>query len=580
MRALKKKNAINRTIFCSKYFVVTLFFTLISPSFVLAQSSIIDEVWQKWIDGDDPNKIEHFLYEVQGIKGHLDINDITYGINLAFSSPYNHNRPKELMVWHQIAGDIYKDLANTQSNTLFHYQHALKLAEKLNNLPEKIGTMLRIAELYRVVGFPELAYSHAISAEKLCQDPRNLDKLPHASDYLYQIADHYIRVNKRERANNCYRLAVERNRFGSAYSKIYTFNNWGVNNIAQERYRTALHLFDQGIAVAKEHKLVVWVGIMTGNQGWVYFKMNQWERAKALISYELKIGAKLDSNSAARSAQLLAQIALKQGNPAHAFEMLKYSETLAPSIATTPSNIHLWSTAYAQTKNWEEAYRSALLADQEEEKRAVQKVEQEKRLYNNMTHFLDQEHELRQQAKQLVFEKKQTRNRLLFLILVFSLSVGIGAVFLLRAKQLSLKHETQLHLELQDLKKQVEHYQHVLLQQAPDPNVEAESVRLQRTLEINQQLQRTKLLTDQEWRTFKLSFEQIYPAFLQKISTHAAQFSPAEVRLLTLSKLGLKGPEIAEILGISMDGVKKGKQRLKKKLQMYPEELELIDLIS
>jgi hypothetical protein len=193
---------------------------------------------------------------------------------------------------------------------------------------------------------------------------------------------------------------------------------------------------------------------------------------------------------------------------------------------------------------------------------------------------LDRENALKQQSSQMAFEKKQARNRIFFLIMVFLLSLGVGASFLWRAQRLSLKNEAQFRLELQELKKQVEQYQKEFKQHRGDPNLDTGLIQRQRTATLNQQLQRTKLLTEQEWRTFKLSFEQIYPDFLQKINTHFAQFTPAEVRLLTLSKLGLKSPEIAEILGISMDGVKKGKQRLKKKLLAYPEELELIDLIS
>jgi DNA-binding CsgD family transcriptional regulator/cbb3-type cytochrome oxidase subunit 3 len=220
------------------------------------------------------------------------------------------------------------------------------------------------------------------------------------------------------------------------------------------------------------------------------------------------------------------------------------------------------------------------MADQEEERRGKLKIEQEKRLFNNLTHFLDQENALKQQSSQMAFEKKQAHNRILFLIMVFLLSIGVGASFFWRAKRLSLKNEAQFRLELQELKIQLEQYQKEFEQHRVEPNVDTGFIQRQRTAALNQQLQRTKLLTEQEWRTFKLSFEQIYPDFLQKINTHSAQFTPAEVRLLTLSKLGLKSPEIAEILGISMDGVKKGRQRLKKKLLAHSEELELIDLIS
>lgn len=579
MRILKKEFATNRPLCCQFKYCIAVFFTLINAAFILAQSNVVDEVWQKRIEQDDSRKIELFLTDLKDIQGHLDINDVTYGINLAFSSPYNQNRPKELLIWHQIAGDIYKSIPNAQTNSLFHYQHALKQAETLNNLPEKIAMLLRIAELHRVVGLPEQAYSYAINAEKLCQDSRNLAIIPYASDYLYQIADHYIRVGRRESANNCFRLAIEHNHFSNPYPQIYAFNNWGVNNVEMGRYQTALYLFDQGIAVAEKHQLAVWVSIMTGNKGWAYFEMNELEKAKKMLSYELETGAQLDSNSAARAAQSLAEIALKQRDPGQAFKMLEHSRTLAPSIAHVPKNIHLLADAYAMIKDWEKAYQYSLLADEEEARRNVQKVEEEKRLYKNLTHFLDQEHELRQRTSQLAFEKKQNRKWLFFIILMFLISTAIGALFLRRTQALYHKNEVQLRLELKELKKQAEHYQNALRELTPDPNLDADFVQLQRTIELNQQLQHKKLLTEQSWREFRLAFEQIYPDFLQKISTHAAQFTPAELRLLTLAKLELKNQEIAETLGISVDGVKKGKQRLKKKLLAYPEESALMVLI-
>ena len=579
MRALKKRNSMNRRILCWKVFFVILFWALITPSFVLAQSSIIDETWQKWITQNDPNKVERFLNEIKGLKDQLEVNDLTYAINLAFNGAYNRNRPKELLVWHQLAGDMYLVHPNMQSNTLFHYQQALLLTEKLNNLPEKISTLLRIAELYRTLGLPERAYTFAIDAEKLCKDPANEAKIPHVSDYLYKIADHYILVGKRGHANKSFKFALQKDRFSSEYTKIYAFNNWGVNNIAMEKHYTALQILEEGITFARQKGITVWVGIMTGNQGWIYFKMNELERAKKLLDYDLKVCSTLDTNSAAGSAQLLAEIALKQENPKRAFEMLKFSNVLAPSIARTPKNIHLWASSYAMINNWAEAYRYSIMADQEEERRGKLKIEQEKRLFNNLTHFLDRENGLKQQRSQLAFEKKQARNRLLFLILVFSLSLGVGALFLWRAKQLNLKNEAQFQQELQDLKKQIEQYQNEFKQQVSDPNLDPGFIQRQRTVALNQQLQQTKLLTEQDWRAFKLAFEQIYPDFIQQINTHPAQFTPAEVRLLTLSKLGLKSWEVADILGISMDGVKKGKQRLKKKLLTHPEELGLIELI-
>jgi DNA-binding CsgD family transcriptional regulator/tetratricopeptide (TPR) repeat protein len=69
-----------------------------------------------------------------------------------------------------------------------------------------------------------------------------------------------------------------------------------------------------------------------------------------------------------------------------------------------------------------------------------------------------------------------------------------------------------------------------------------------------------------QWQGFKDSFCKTYPDFEQNIIEKTGTISQAELRLMMLLKLGLNNNEIGKTLLITMDGVKKAKYRLYKKV--------------
>lgn len=76
-----------------------------------------------------------------------------------------------------------------------------------------------------------------------------------------------------------------------------------------------------------------------------------------------------------------------------------------------------------------------------------------------------------------------------------------------------------------------------------------------------------KILTDEDWVSFKAKFSQIYPGFLTKIKSCNAGITEAEIRYLVLSYLKLSPKEMSRVLGVSDTTIHKYKMRLKKKLQ-------------
>lgn len=76
------------------------------------------------------------------------------------------------------------------------------------------------------------------------------------------------------------------------------------------------------------------------------------------------------------------------------------------------------------------------------------------------------------------------------------------------------------------------------------------------------------LTSDEDWAQFLATFEQVHPVFLQQLRHRATRLSPAEQKLSCLLRMNLSSKEIATLLNISDEGVKKGRYRLRKKLNL------------
>lgn len=77
-----------------------------------------------------------------------------------------------------------------------------------------------------------------------------------------------------------------------------------------------------------------------------------------------------------------------------------------------------------------------------------------------------------------------------------------------------------------------------------------------------------RILTEDDWEEFKELFNRVHHGLLNRLLASYENLTLAEQRLFLLMKLQLSTKEIANILGVSPDSVKKGRYRLKKKLRV------------
>lgn len=78
----------------------------------------------------------------------------------------------------------------------------------------------------------------------------------------------------------------------------------------------------------------------------------------------------------------------------------------------------------------------------------------------------------------------------------------------------------------------------------------------------------SSLSKENEWDDFKEKFKTLNPNFLNLLIAKNTDLSKSEIRLLTLIRIGYSQKEIANMLNIAPDSVKKARQRVRKKLDI------------
>ncbi len=76
---------------------------------------------------------------------------------------------------------------------------------------------------------------------------------------------------------------------------------------------------------------------------------------------------------------------------------------------------------------------------------------------------------------------------------------------------------------------------------------------------------------DEDWLLFKLSFEALFTGYFDRLSSLYPDITLNEKRLCAYLKANIPSNDIAGLLNISMEGIKKSRYRLRKKLQLQTE---------
>ncbi len=84
--------------------------------------------------------------------------------------------------------------------------------------------------------------------------------------------------------------------------------------------------------------------------------------------------------------------------------------------------------------------------------------------------------------------------------------------------------------------------------------------------ETIEKLLQSIILTEENWTEFRKLFDKVYQGYIFRVRSAYSNLSESDIRLITLMKLKLSYREMANMLGVTTEAVRKSRQRLRAKL--------------
>lgn len=364
--------------------------------------------------------------------------------------------------------------------------------------------------------------------------------------------------------------------------RIRTHNIAALNYSQAALPDSAIWHFDRALEIATENNDTTWTGRIMGNKGRLLFAKKQYESARTLFDAEYKYSLEAGRQDyAADAAEWIARTLLAQGQAAaalprarEALQLLRawphrpYLRDTYQSLSNTFKALQRFDSAFYYYDRYQQLHDS-LEREVATSSLAISKA----RMSDEANRFNIQK------------LNREKRNELLWRNIIIGSIIVLAIVALLLVNRQLLKEKIkneQAEREKALMTQQVQaasdqlqmfttslieksHLLEQLQTQAHDRNQQHEH---HATLSTLSQL---TILTEQDWQEFKRLFEKAYPGFFHALTTRFPEITLAEQRMAALIRLRLSGHQMAAMLGISADSVRKSRQRLRQRFQLPPD---------
>lgn len=336
-----------------------------------------------------------------------------------------------------------------------------------------------------------------------------------------------------------------------------------------DRSDTYFHMLQEQAGSSSEQ----WVGIATGNLGYNQYLRGNFEVAMLLLHEDIRVAERYDDFGLAVGSMIpVADILVQRGQLS---EAKRYIDRADDYIRQSGQSDR-WRHLYPVMSKWYTASgQSALAAAYLDSALVVNRKYNEKfnalKLMRADQYITASEQENRLQR----LYAKADRQRLMRNGIIFGL--GLVAVILLLLFRISVNRSRnqrklqqlkleQTEAELENARKLIDGYTQRILQKSEI----IASIENTRPAPIDkdslQQLRASIILTDDDWKDFKVQFHKLRPGFVDRLLARHADLTPAEIRYLLLLRLDMPNKQIAHALGISPDSLRVTWYRLRKKL--------------
>ena len=366
-----------------------------------------------------------------------------------------------------------------------------------------------------------------------------------------------------------------------------TLNDLGNSNYVLENYDIALNYLKESLTYSQSVKNQGLIGITLFNIGKTYIKLGQTQKGIDFLKNSIEHSRYISKHALSESWALkrLGDVYTEELNkPEKALPYLNRAIILADSVGNKDD-------LYQSYRDRSQAYKSMglyekALQDHEIYKEindTVYNIEKSKTIERLKTEFetTEKEQQIALQEQEItVLEQQASISNLQRILMGIGLLLSFIGFYAVRQKMKRTKLEKEkVDAELDFKKKELT--THALNLARKNETLENLKLKAQKLKEKEnmgagyQQLIRTinfDLQDDNNWENFSRYFEEVHKDFNSNVKTKYPQVTSNELRLLALLKMNLSSKEIANILNISAEGIKKARYRLRKKLDITTED--------
>ncbi|WP_448698590.1 hypothetical protein ACFGVR_17225 [Mucilaginibacter sp. AW1-3] len=493
--------------------------------------------------------------------------------------------PLECAVY-EMRADYYSVNSGFTATGIYYYNQAVSFAQQHGLKLEEGIYIHKKALYYALFKRNTIACRYFLDAQEIFTTigPNNV---PDIALYLQDFAIFYYSIGDYDECRTYLTQALQYD-IPKLRNRISMTNTLGLIYRNYEQYPQALSVFNKVLSMAAAGNDTAWVGIANGNIGSVYFMQKQYLKALPYIETDYRVSLKHQQNLNAAIAQLrLARISLETGQ---LDKMNAQLATIEPLLRQDKTNVLKYQTElyklsaeyYEKTGN----LRQALLFRQQYENAKDSLIKQDNIAAVDRVSLQWEKDKHLIQLDKLKANSRIATTQMAFIIALL-LVILIAFVVMYRRRITQVKKDKDVLFSQksnvdEDLKnataalaiytKSLKNKNEIIEQFRKKVDQLQSHVHEEMEIEKLNNLVQTHIMTDETWNEFKKLFSKVHGSFFSNLSAHYPKISVADIRLLSLIKLGLNNREMANMLGITVEGIKKAKQRLRKKMDLGPNE--------
>lgn len=491
------------------------------------------------------------------------------------------NKPMECCVY-QLRADYYATHRGYNTLSIAYHQQAVDFAIN-HRLAAETGIYLHKRGLFffKFNHYTEACLSFLRAYDQFKQT--GFAQIPHISRYLAEQARFYYLLKDYKKATLLIKTALS---CPIKDQRVHTSLTTTIGLIyrGKNQFPEALHYFNQSLAIARANKDSSMIGISMGNIGSIYVMQGHIQKALPYLAVAYVTCQKFREYGSSVSALLrISSICLYNNQFKQAAIKLDSAGYLIPKSKNDALllYIELYSqkiTLYQKTGKLQEALAYAKkyatvndsLSDRDS-RVAVERanLEWETEKYYNQLKKLEANNETE------AFKRNTLIVILFLLIVIFVLLFNRYRLKAKKDKEILLTKKRQVDEELRNAAASLQLYTENLKQSnslIEKFKAEIDRFKTQSTDSTGakhlERLMQAHIMTDETWNEFKKLFTKVHAGFFLKLRRNFPYLTDTDMRLLSLTKLGLNNKEMAAMLGITIEGIKKAKQRLRKKMQL------------